>query len=319
MTRPVLSIVLMGWMVFVTDWAAAQSYPNKPIRILASEPGGMLDIESRLIAQDIAGPLGQPVIVENRPSAVLPDIAVRAAPDGYTMAIAGGSTWLTPLLQKTSYGAIKDFSPVTWTTTYPYILVVHPSLPVKSVKELIDLAKSKPGVLNIAATASPGGNSFLAAELFKSMAAINLVRIPYKGNAQGLVAVLAAEAQVMFLAPVAVTAHFKSGKLKGLAVTTLEASAQAPGLPTLAASGLPGYEAIGIDGILVPAGTPAAIIQRLNQEIVRFLNRPDVKEKFLSSGAETVGSSPEQFAVKIKSEIDKWGKVLRDAGIKPES
>ena len=317
-TRSFVSIFSIAMLVLGTGVVSCQDFPNKPIRILTTEAGANFDFQARIIAQGISGSLGQPVIVENRPSALLADVAARAAPDGYTVAIGGGVVWLAPLTQKTSYDAVRDFSPITLAAMYPSILVVHPSVPAKSVKELIALAKARPGVLNFAATADPGGASFLAGELFKAMAGINIVRISYKGNASGLIDLLAGEVHFMFIAPASVTQQVKLGKLRALAVTSAEPTQLVPGMPTLAATGLPGYESISIVGILAPAGTPVAIVNRLNQEIVRFLTRADVKEKFFNDRIEVVGSSPAQFGAKIKSEIAKWGKVLMDAGVKVE-
>jgi tripartite-type tricarboxylate transporter receptor subunit TctC len=305
-------------MMLGANAVSGQNYPNKPIRILSTEAGGVLDIAARVIAQEISAPLGQPVLVENRASTIIPDMAARATPDGYTVSMGGGSTWLTPLIQKTSYDPIRDLAPITSVYTFPYILVVNSSVPVKSVKDLIDLVKAKPGVLNIAATASPGGLSFLAAELFKATTGVNMVRVAYKSNASALIAVLAGEAQLMFNDPGSVTPHVKSGKLRALAVASLEPTPLAPGLPTLAASGVPGFEVISFTGALVPAGTPAPVISRLNREIVRALNKADVKEKFFKEGIEVAGSTSGQFAAKIKSEMAKWGKVLKNAGVKPE-
>ncbi len=193
--------------------AYGQPYPSKSIRMLSTEPGGFLDITVRTIAQEITGPLGQPVVVENRPSTIQPDVLAKATPDGYTIAIASGTTWLTPLIQKTAYDGVKDFAPITLAVTYPYLLVVHPSVQVKSAKELIDVAKAKPGALNIAAAASPGGQSFLAAELFKAMAGINLVRVPYKGNEAALISVVSGESQLMFIAPSSALPHVKQNRL----------------------------------------------------------------------------------------------------------
>jgi tripartite-type tricarboxylate transporter receptor subunit TctC len=317
-TRSVVSIVSVVVMALGAGTLWGQDFPNKPIRILATEAGANFDLQARMIAPGISASLGQPVIVENISSAILPDILAKTAPDGYTMATAGSSFWVSPLTQKTSYDMVRDFAAITMMTTYPYLLIVHPSLPVKSTRDLINLAKANPGVLNIGATASPGGASFLAAELFKAMAGVNMVRVPYKGNASALVAVIAGEVHLMINDVPTATPSVKSGKVRAVAVTSLEPSPLAPGIPPLAATGLPGYELISIVGMMAPAGTPAANINRLYQEIVRFLSRPDVKEKFFNNKIEVVASSPAEFAAKIKSEIAKWGKVLKDAGVKAE-
>jgi tripartite-type tricarboxylate transporter receptor subunit TctC len=318
-TRSVVSMFPVVIMVILGASAVfSQNYPNKPIHVFVSEPGSAFDFYGRIIAKELAGPLGQPLIVENKPSNLTPELLLKSAPDGYTIAMGSGTFWLTPLTQKMPYDAVRDFAPITLMYTYPHILVANAALPVKSVKELVDLAKAKPGMFNIGATASPGGQSFLSTELFKAIAGINLVRVPYKGNAEALVALLAGEVHLMFNDLTSVTPHVKAGKLRALAVTTLEPFPPAPGLPTLAASGVPGYESILIAGMLAPAETPVAIINRLNQEIVRVLKRPDIAEKFTNNGVEVLGSTSVEFAAKIKSEIAKWAKVLKDAGVKME-
>jgi tripartite-type tricarboxylate transporter receptor subunit TctC len=297
-------------------YAAAQGYPTRPIRAITTDPGASQDLLSRVLAQELPATLGEPLIVDNRTTTTLPDLLAKAPADGYTIGVTGSAVWLTPLLQKTPYDPVKDFAPVTLALAQPYVLVVAPSLPVKSIRDLIDLAKAKPGTLNIGAVAAPGGQSFLSTELFKAMSGANIVRVPYKGNPQALVALLAGETNMMFNNLESVTAHTKSGKLRALAITTLRPSPLAPELPTMSASGLPGYESIVISGILVPAGTPPAAIARLNHEIVSTMSRPEVRAKF--PNADVIVGSPEEFAAKIKSESAKWAKVLHDAGVQPE-
>jgi tripartite-type tricarboxylate transporter receptor subunit TctC len=294
---------------------SGQDYPNKPIRVVTGEPGGATNFSARFIAQGIAGGLGQNIIVENRPSRLLGEYVARALPDGYTLLIAGGTFVMGPLLQTMPYDVERDFAPVSLATTSPSVLLVHPSVQVKSVKELIALAKAKPGGLNYASGGS-GAASHLAAELFKSMANVDLVRINFKGNGPALNALMAGEVQMIFVSASAVAPHIKSGKLHALAVISAEPSALAPGLPTVAASGLPGYESASSQGVWVPARTSAAIINRVHQEVVRFLARPDAKEKLFSAGSEVVASSPEQFAKAIRTELVRMGKVIKDAGIK---
>jgi tripartite-type tricarboxylate transporter receptor subunit TctC len=308
---------LVGLMVTSVGVVCAQSYPSKPIRILTAAAGGGSDLNSRLIAQGISGPLGQQVLVDNRAgSGVIPAQALmQAAPDGYTLLLYGSTIWLLPFLQaNVPYDPVRDFSPVTWTTTSPNLLVVHPSMPAKSVKELIELAKRHPGELN-AGGALPGSTTHIALELFKSMAGIKVVTIPFNGNGPTMTALLAGEVQFMFAAS-GVAPHIKSGRLKALAVTSSEQSTLYPNLPTVRSTGLPGYELISIDGIFAPAKTPTGIISRLNEEIVRFLNTSEAKASFLNVGCEIVGSSPGEFGDKVKSEMAKWGKVINDAGIK---
>ena len=303
----------IGMTVLGAGPVFAQDYPNRPIRLVTSAAGGGNDFISRLIAQGIAGPLGQNVIVENRPSNVTGELVAKAVPDGYTMLLAGGTFLIGPLLEKTAYDPVTDFSAITLVSTEPSVLVVHTSVAANSVKELIALAKAKPGALNYASSGS-GGTFHLAAELLKSMAGVNIVRVNYKGASAATNDLLGGQVQLAFISASSIAPHIKSGKVRALGVTGLQPSAQAPDLPTIAAS-LPGYETIGITGIYAPAKTPAAIINRLNREIVRFINQPDAKEKLLNAGQEIVGSSPNVLATTMKSEMAKWNKLIKDAGI----
>jgi len=295
----------------------SQDYPNKPIRIITSPAGGSSDMTARLIAQAISGPMLQPLIVDNRPIEVIVETVAKASPDGYTLLLAANNLWIGPLMQKTSYDPVSDFSPITLLTKSPSVLVVHPSVPVNSVKELIALAKARPGELNYGSTGT-GGSSHLAAELFKAMAHVDIKRINYKGTPQAINALLGAEIQLSFTPAAAIAPHLKSGKLKALAVTGSAPSKLVPGISTMAASGLPGYESLAIQGIFTPAKTSMAIVSRLNQEIVRFLKTQEAKEKFSNIGVEAVGSSPDELAAMMKSEMLRMGKVIKDAGIKSE-
>ncbi len=295
----------------------SQPYPNKPIRILTAEAGGGLDVVARLIAQSTSASLGQTVIVDNRGSTPSIELAARAPSDGYTLLVIGTTFWIGPLLQETRYDPVRDFAPVSMLTRSPSVLVVHPSLPVNSVRELIAFAKATPGVLNYASTGT-GGSIHLATELFKSMAGVDILRISYKGNGQALNALIGGEVQVMFPTAGSVAPHVKSGRLKALAVTGNQTSALAPDLPTVASSGLPGYEALSILGLFAPAKTPATIINRLNSEVVAVLNRAAVKEKLFSAGVESVGSTPEQLAATMKSEVARMGKVIKQAHIRAD-
>ena len=305
-------------MVFGAGSVCAQGYPHKPIRIITTEVGGGSDIAARLIAQGMTGPLGQPVIVENRGggATISGEIVAKASPDGYTLFVAAGTLWIGPLLRKTPYDPVKDFAPITLVVSTPNLLIGHPSL-ANSVKELIALAKAKPGQLNYGSGAT-GASSHLAAELFKSMAGVNIVRIPYKGSGLAVNAVIANEVQMMFPNASIAIPHVKSGRLKALGVTSAEPSAVLPGVPTISASGLPGYESVLHTGLFAPAKTPAAIITRLNRDIVRYLGTPEAKELFLrTGGSEVVANKPEQFAAKIKSEMVRLGKLIKDVGIPP--
>ncbi len=308
---------LIGVMALGTGIASCQNYPNKSIRIVTSEAGGSSDIMSRMIAQEISGPLGQPVIVENRGGIVSGEVVSRASPDGYTMLSAGGTFWMGPLLRKVPYDPVRDFSTIAMTHTAPYLIVTHPSLPVNSIKELIALAKERPGALNYG-SGPIGSSNHLAAELFKAMARVNIVHIAYKGTSPALNDLIGARVQLMFANTAIAVPHLKSGKLRALAVTSAESSPLAPGMSTVAASGLPGYESALRQGLFAPARTPAAIIALLNQKIVRFLNRPEIKQKLLDTGVEAAGSTPEQFSAIVKSEMATMGRVIKDAGIRAE-
>ena len=305
-------------MVLGAGVASGQNFPNKPIRIVTSEAGGGNDVQARLIAQGLTGALGEQVIVENRPSGIIPgDIVSKAQPNGYTLLLYNNALWTGPLIQSTPYDAVKDFSPIVAVAKAANVLVVNPALPIHSVAELVALAKAKPGELNYGSSGT-GASNHLAAELFRVMAGINIVRINYKGAGPALTALLAGEIQLMFPTAGAVAPHMRTGRVRVLAVTSAEPTALAPGVPTVAASGLPGYESISIYGIFAPAGTPRALIDKLNREIVRLLNRADIKEKFFNAGMETMGGSPEQLAATVKSEIARVGRVIKQAGIRSE-
>ena len=286
---------------------------------MASEPGAQIDFTLRLIQPPLSAGLGQSVIIDNRSSSgfILAEMLLRAPADGYTMLMQASSFWLAPLMQSAPYDMLKDFAPVMIGTNAPLFLYVHPSVPAKSVKELVALAKAKPGELNYGSAGS-GATNYLAAELFKSMAGVNIVRIPYKGTAQAAVGLLANQAQAMFGSAAAGFSHVKSGKLRVLAAATAQPSALAPEVPTLAASGVPGFEAGSMSGVYVPIKTPGAVINRLNQEMVRVLAIADVKDKMISAGIEPVGNTPAQALAYIKADLVKWGKVIKDTGMKAE-
>ena len=303
-------------LVLAAGVASGQDFPVKPIRIVTSAPGGSSDFTSRLIAQGLTEQLGQQAIVDNRGN-FGGELVAKVPPDGYTLLVDGASLWIGPLLQKTSYDPVRDFAPVTIAVSAPNVIVVHPSLPVKSVKELIALAKARPGELDYG-SGGIGGASHLPAELFKSMAGVNIVNVNYKGTGPAIHALMAGEIQLMFANATISSPQIKAGRLRGVAVASPRRSALLPDLPTVAASGLPGFESVVLQGILTRANTPAPHINRLNQEIVRVLNRADVKERLFSTGVEVVGSSPEELAATIRSDIAKWGKVIKDAGIRVE-
>ena len=316
MMRIVVTMLSGGMLVLGTGGASGQAYPAKPIRIVAAEAGGSTDFTTRIVAQGISGPLGQPVIVENRTPYQGEEIVAKAQPDGYTLLTAGNALWLLPLMRNNVISD-KVFVPITTLTIAPQVLIVNPSVPVKSVKDLIALAKSKPGSLNYASSTA-GGPSHLAGELFNAMAGVKIVRIGYRSTSLSTNAVAGGEAQLAYISVSTATPFIRSGKVKAVAVSSSKPSPLAPDLPTIAASGLPGYELLNILGVFSLAKTPAAIIRRLNQEMVRVLVGEDVKEKFLSVGVEAVGGSPEQLATIIKNDSVRMGKVIKDAGIRDE-
>ena len=317
-TRSVVSIFSIAMMALGAGSVTGQEYPTKTIRISTVPPGGGTDGLARLIAGGITGPLGQPVIVENRPTNLAIDLVVKAPPDGYTMLITGAALWVQTLMQlKPAWDPINDFSPITIAVNMPNIMIVHPSLPVKSVKDLINLAKSRPGELNYS-QGTPGGASHLAGELFNSLAGTKIVGIPYRASTGGITALLGGETQVGFENLPSTSGLIKAGKLKILAVSARQPSVLLPGVPTVEQSGLPGYYLGSHQGVWAPAKTPAAIVRRLNQEIVRAITSPEIKQKILESGAEPNGNSPEEMAAYIKTDLVRLAKVVKDAGIKPQ-
>jgi len=310
-----------AFLFFVAGTAIAQSYPSKTIHIVTAEPGGSNDFMARLIAQGLTGNLAQQVIVENRGGAggiIAAQTVAKALPDGYTLLLYTGPLWLLPFMRDSvPYDPVRDFSGITLAARAPNVLVVNLALTVKSVEELIFLAQTRPGELNFGTSGSGAGNH-LAAELFKSMARVNLVRIPYKGAGPALNELISGQLQLMFPAAVLAAPHVKSNRLRALAVTSAQPSALFPRLPTVAASGLPDYESAAMFGVFAPARTPLVLVNRLNQEFVRVLNRADVRERLFNAGAEVVGSSPEHLAAAIRSEMAKLGKLILEAGIRDE-
>ena len=302
-------------MVLGPSVAQGQNFPNKPIRIVTSSAGGGGDIAARLIGQGLSGIWGQQVIVDNRGGVLPGQIVAAASPDGYNLLLFSGALWIGPLLQKTPYDPIADFSPITITDRTPCIIVVHPSVAANSVKELIALAKAKPGGLSYG-SGTPGAVTHVAGELFKSMTAVNILHVPYKNAPPAIIDLIGGQIQVMFATASSVSQHVKSGKLRGLAVTTARPSELVPGLPTVAASGVPGYEAASINAVFGPAKTSAALVSHLNGAITRVLSQPELKEKFFAMGVETVGSSPVQLAALVKSEMVTLGKIFKDLNIR---
>lgn len=321
MSIPRRALCLLFMIMTSTGLVYGQNYPNKPVRIVTTEPGSGSDFVSRLIAQEMTRNWGQQVIVDNRggaSGAIAAELVAKSTPDGYTLILYGNPMWLLPLFRKNvPYDPVKDFAPITLAVSSPDIVVVHPALPVKSIPELIALAKTKPGELNYSSSAT-GGSTHVAADLFKSMAKVDIVRISYRGVGAAVTALIGGQAQVMFAAPAAVVPHIKSGRLRAIAVTSAEPSVLAPGLPTVAASGVPGYESIIIFGIFAPAKIPAALAAKLNQDMVRALSGAEMKEKFLNAGMEVVASSSGRLAAIVKSEMDSLSKVIKETGIREE-
>ncbi len=297
--------------------AAAQDYPTRPIRIITGSVGSGADLIARFIAPEMSSGLRQQVVVDSRSGGVLPaQLVVNAPPDGYTVLLFGGTVWLGSFFEKVPFDPLKDLAPVSLTNEQTNILVVHPSLPVKSVRELIALAKAKPGTLN-SGTGGKGGAAYLAQALFTGMTGLNIVSVPFKGVGQAVTGVITGEVHMMFSTAGAVEPHIKSGRLRALAVTSAHPSALVPGLPTVAAA-VPGYASVGNHAMFAPAKTPPRIVERLNQEVVRALKQPELKQKLSNIGIEPIGSSPEQLAAYMRSEIARLGRVIKDTGVRQE-
>jgi tripartite-type tricarboxylate transporter receptor subunit TctC len=300
---------------------SAQQYPSKPIRLIVPfAPGGGTDIVARTVGLKLGEALNQAVVVDNRAGAagtIGTDLVAKSAADGYTLLMgSNGPMAITPGFQaKLPYDPLRDFAPVALVTTMPFLLVVHPSLPVRSVKDLVALAKSRPGQLNYASPGS-GSSTHLAAELFKAMAGIDIVHIPYKGVAPAATDLISGQVQMMSGDLSTLLPHVKAGKMRALAITAAKRSALVPDMPTIGESGVPGYETSGWFGILAPSATPREIVARLNSEIVKGLSSADVRERLAALGGEVAGGSPEQFAAYLRQEIAKWGKLIQAIGLK---
>ena len=298
--------------------ASAQSYPSKPVRwIVAFSPGGGADTTARLIAPLLSERLGQQVIVDNRGGAggtIGAAQAARAAPDGYTLLLGSTNLAAAPALQgKLPFDPVKDFAAVSLLAKVPNVMAVHPSLPVKSVKELIAVAKARPGQLNYA-SGGVGSTLHLDAELFKAMARVDIVQVPYNGTGPAMIGILSGEASLVIAPTISVLPHARSGRLRGLAVTTLERSPAAPQLPTVSESGVPGFETAQWYGILVPAGTPTAVIARLNAECVNIMQTPELSSRMMKEGSIPLGTTPQDFSVFFKEELAKWSRVIKISG-----
>ena len=307
---------------FTVSGALAQSYPTKPIRLVVpSSPGGGTDITGRIVAQKLTELLHQQVVVDNRAGAgtrIGNEIVAKSPPDGYTLLMGLSTLAIIPAVYKSvSYDALKDFAPISQAVSVPNVLVVHPSLPARSVKELIALGKSRPRDL-VAGSAGTGTNPHLSLELFKSLAKVDMVHVPYKGSGPGVVALVAGEVAVFFPSLPSATPHIKANRVRALGVTTAKRAETLPGIPSIAEAGLPQYEATQWFGVLAPAGTPRAIVERLHSEIVAALKSPDVVKQLSTRGAQIVASSPAEFAAYIRAETQKWAGVVKAAGMRPQ-
>lgn len=303
--------------------AVAQAWPSRPIRFVVpfAAGAGVLDIMARLVGQHLGTSLGQQVVVDNRPGAggnVGAEIAAKAAPDGYTILMGNTALVVSPYLYaRLPFDPLGDLVPVTQVNSAPLLLVVHPSLPVKSVAELVAYAKAQPGKLNYG-SGGVGTTPFLATELFKSLAGIDVVHVPYKGGAPALADLVAGQLSFMIENVPGTLPFVKDGKLRALAITSRQRLALVPDVPTMIEGGVPGYEMIGWNGIFVPKGTPAEVVTRLGADLARILRTAEVKEQMARLGAVPVGSTPAEFAAFVQAESQRWGKIIKDLGIKPE-
>jgi len=313
--------VLWALLFSAVAWnATAQNFPAKPVRLIVPfAAAGPADIQARLIGPKLTEAWGQPVVVENRAGGntiIATELTARADPDGHiVLVVSAGFTINVSLYSKLPYDSLRDFAPVTQLTSGPAIVVVHPSLPVRSVKELIQLARSRPGQLTYASAGLP---SQLAVELFKVVTGTDLVHVPYKGAAPAMIDLIAGHVQVSFPTIIGAFSHVQAGRLRALATTGAKRAPAAPDLPTMMEAGVPGYEAANWFGTVVPAKTPTAIVSKLSQEIARVLRLPDVRERLLLQGMEPTSSTPEEFSAYIRSEMTKWARVVKASGAKAE-
>ena len=313
---PFAALALVSAMAAAAD-APTQAYPAKPVRIFTTEVGGASDLPARLIAKELQGALGQPFLVDNR-ALIGVEIVAQSPADGYTLLHYTSPLWVIPLFRSNvAWDVHRDFAPIALTVVTPNVLVVHPSLPVKSVQEVIALGKARPGELNYG-TSSTGSGNHIAAELFKSMTGVKMVRIAYKGAGSAINALLAGELHLMFPTASSISGHVKAGKLRAIAVTSPQPSPLAPGLPTMASAGLPGYESSSYTAFFAPARTPPAIVTRLSQEVGQALRTPAIKEKLFSVGSEVVASTPAEAVAVIKSETERIRKLIADAGLREQ-
>jgi len=301
----------------------AQDYPTKPVRfVVPFVPGGPTDIQGRMLGEKLTQHLGQQVIIDNRGGAggnIGMELVARAPADGYTIVIATVGTWaVNPHLYKLSFDVLKDFAPIIQVSSSPGVLVVHPSVPAKNVKELIALAKAKPGQLNYGSS-GVGGFGHISGELFTMMTKTRMTHIPYKSSAPSLTDLISGQIQVLFNNAISTVPHVKSGRVRALATTGASRSSALPDLPTVAEAGVPGYENSSWSAVAAPAGTPKPILARLHKEFADILKMPDIQQKHADVGAQIIGGTPEQFHAYLKAEVEKFGKLVKAAGIKAAS
>jgi tripartite-type tricarboxylate transporter receptor subunit TctC len=300
--------------------ARAGAFPDRPVRLVVPFPaGGSTDIISRTLGQELSELWSQPVVIDNRPGGstiIGTDLVAKSAPDGYTLLMTTAPFTIVPsLIDKLSYDPAKDFQPITLINTTPLVVVVNPSVPAKSIKELIALAKAKPGALNFGSTGN-GGSSHLAGELFNVMAGVKIVHVPYKGNAPALNDLVGGHVDIAFNGLTSAMPLIKAGKLRALAVTSLTRAGALPEVPTLDELGLKGFHAVGWNGLSAPARTPKEVIARINADVVKILHAPELVERLKAEGSDPVGNSPEQFALFLQDETAKWSRVIKFANIK---
>ncbi|MGH8702875.1 MAG: Bug family tripartite tricarboxylate transporter substrate binding protein [Burkholderiales bacterium] len=300
---------------------SAQQYPTKPVKIVVPfVPGGLADVIGRFMAQRLTTALGQQFVVENRPGAggmIGTEAGVKSPPDGYTLAMIGGFYSIAPSLHKFRFDPVGDITPIIEIHQSPLLVVVHPSVPVRTTRNLIALAKANPGKLNFA-SGGQGSTPHVAAELFASRAGIKMNHVPYKGGGQAIINMVAGQTDLNFSQIAVALPHVKAGKLRAIAVTSSRRNAAAPDVPTVSESALPGYEVVNWQGLIGPKGLPRPIVDRVNGEVMAWLKLPETGERLQAAGSSPVGGTPEQFLARIKKEIEVWQKVVREAGVKPE-
>jgi len=320
MSRELASCALAVCLAAVSGYSSAQDFPSKPLRlVVGSTPGGGTDISARLIAPKMSEQLGQQVVVENRPGATTTigvNYVVRSAPDGYTLLMGVSSLAINPhILRNVPYDALKDLAPVTQVLVAPNIMVAHPSLPIRTVKDLVAFARPRPGQLNFAAGGA-GSSQHLAIELFLYMTGTKIVHVPYKGQGMALIDVVAGQVSLMMANVISALPHVRSARLRALGVTGSKRTTVAPDIPTIAEAGVPGYEVLQWYGVLAPAATPREIIGRLHGVIAHAVQDPKIRERIVADAGEPVGNTPDEFSAILRADYKKWGDVIRKAGIR---